>query len=166
VHESRERLAVLDRKIRQQTLVAPISGTVTTRDLDQMLGSYLVEGGHFCTVDRLDTVRLAIATPESDIEVVREGVRVRMAAKAYPGRTLVATVLAVSPIARPPQLDEREALDLVQRVNLVRVLVEIENSDGRLHPGMTGRVQFLGDPRSALGKTWWNFRRWAETIVW
>ena len=164
--EFRKRLAVIDRKIRRQTLIAPISGTVTTRDLDQVLGTYLVEGDEFCAVDRLDTVRLAIATPESDVELVREGIPVRMAARAYPGRTLEAQVLAVSPIARPPQLDEREALDLVQRINLVRVLVEIENSDGRLRPGMTGRVQFLGDSRSPLGKIWWSFRRWAETIVW
>ena len=89
-----------------------------------------------------------------------------MLASAYPGNTLTANVVAVSPMARPPRSEQARALDLVHRVNLVRVLVEIDNHDHRLRPGMTGRVQFLGESRSPLGKTWWHFRRWAETIVW
>jgi len=166
VLEANTRQTVVDRKQRQQTLLAPIRGVVTTRDLDQVMGKYYVEGETVCTVDQLDTVRLEIATPESDIEVVREGVEVRMLASAYPGRTLTATVMAVAPMARPPRFEQAQALDLVHRVNLVRVLVEVENDDHRLRPGMTGKVQFLGHSRSPLGKTWWHFRRWIETIVW
>jgi len=164
--EADTRRTVADRKQRRQTLLAPIRGIVTTRDLDHSLGKYFVEGETVCTVDQLDTVLLEIATPESDIESVREGVEVRMMAKAFPGRTFTASVVAVAPMARPPLDEQAQALDLVHRVNLVRVLVEIENQDHRLRPGMTGKVQLLGDARSPLGKAWWHFRRWAGTIVW
>jgi hypothetical protein len=89
-----------------------------------------------------------------------------MLAAAYPTRTLEAQVLALSPVAESPSLDQEEELDLVQRVNLVRILVEIENPDGILRPGMSGRVQFLTHERSPLGKLWWRFHRWAASVVW
>lgn len=71
-----------------------------------------------------------------------------------------------APVAEPPSVDEETRLDLVQRVHVLRVRVEIGNEDGKLRPGMSGRVQFLTEPRSAVGKAWRGFSRWFSSVVW
>jgi putative peptide zinc metalloprotease protein len=164
--EAADRLKTYDALRDELTLTASSPGVVTSWDLDQLEGRYVMKGEQLCAVDRIDVVRLAIATAESDVSEIEAGDEVRLLAQTYPGRTLRAEVLGVAPVAEEPGLEERETLDLIERVNLVRVLVEIDNADGRLRPGMTGRVQFLTTDRSALGKTWWRFRRWAESVVW
>jgi putative peptide zinc metalloprotease protein len=166
VEEAKTRLRVTREKLDRLALTAPISGVVSTPDLEQTRGRVLDEGEIFCAVDQLDTVRLAIATSEADIEEIQAGTAVRMAAVAYPGRTMTAHVLSLAPVANPPDAEEERRLDLIQRVSLVRVLVEIQNEDGTLRPGMTGRVQFITRPRSAAGKIWWRFSRWFSSVVW
>jgi multidrug resistance efflux pump len=166
VEEARTRMKVHADKLDRLILTAPISGIVSTRDVEQLRGRYLDEGDELCAIDRLDTVQLAIAASEADIEEVEIGTRVRLTAAAYPGRTMRAEVLSVAPVASPPRDDEERRLDLVQRVNLVRVLVQVRNEDGALLPGMTGRVQFMTRPRSVLGKTTWRLRRWLASVVW
>jgi putative peptide zinc metalloprotease protein len=166
--EAGVRVRLLDRRLEELTLTAPISGLVTTPEFElrSTLGRYLDRGEPLCTVDRLDTVRLAVSALESDVAEIDEGATVRMLATAYPGRTLRASVLALAPVAEPPAPEEAEMLDLVQRVNLVRVLVEVDNPERRLLPGMSGRVQFLTRPRSPAAKAWWRFRRWASMVIW
>jgi multidrug efflux pump subunit AcrA (membrane-fusion protein) len=166
--EAESRVRLVERKLGELSLTAPIAGVVTTPDrvLDSSPGRFLAQGETFCTIDRIDTVRLAVSTLESDIGEIHEGAEVRLLATAIPGRTLRANVLALSPVAVPPSPEESDALDLVQRVNLIRVLVEVDNPDRRLLPGMSGRVQFLARSRSPAGKVWWRFRRWAGTVIW
>ena len=166
VEEAETRLLVTQEEMDRLTLTAPISGVVSTRNLEQTRGRFLDEGTRFCAIDRLDTVQLAVATSEADIQEVEIGTAVRMTAVAYPGRTMRAEVLSIAAVARPPDAEEERRLDLVQRVNLVRVLIRVQNEDGNLRPGMTGRVQFITRPRSAAGKTWWRFRRWLASVVW
>jgi multidrug efflux pump subunit AcrA (membrane-fusion protein) len=166
--EAAIRVRLLERQQDELVLTAPRGGMITTSDrvLGSALGRYLEQGDTFCEIDRLETVRLSVSALESDIEEIGAGVEVRMLAAAHPGRTLRASVREVAPVARPPQLDEGRRLDLVQRVNLVRVMVEVDNPDGRLLPGMSGRVQFMTTPRSPAGKAWRGLRRWASTVVW
>jgi multidrug efflux pump subunit AcrA (membrane-fusion protein) len=166
IEEADKRMRFSRKKLDGLTVTAPISGVVSTRDVEQLRGRVMEEGTSLCAIDGLDTVKLAVATSEADIEEIRIGTSVRMAAVGYPGRTMRAEVLSMAPVAIPPDAEEEHRLDLVQRVNLVRVLVEIENRDGLLRPGMTGRVQFITQPRSVAGKVWWRFRRWFASVVW
>ncbi|HKQ60663.1 MAG TPA: efflux RND transporter periplasmic adaptor subunit, partial [Candidatus Polarisedimenticolaceae bacterium] len=160
------RLDATGHRLARLNLRAPVDGVVSTRDVEQAAGRHLGEGETFCAIDQLDTVQLAVSATESDIEEIRPGVAVRILSRAYPTETLRAAVLAVSPVAVPPEPEQERALDLVQRVNLVRVRVEVDNAAQRLRPGMTGRVQFLTEPRSPAGKVAWRLRRWASLIVW
>ncbi len=166
VAEARVRLDLLGGKIMGLALVSPGPGIVTTPNLHEKVGAYLDEGGLFCTIDRLETVRLAVSTSEREIEEVWPGAPARVLATAYPWRTLFARVRSVSPVALPPRSDLEERIDLVSRSHLVRVLVEVDNRDGLLRPGMTGRVQFLTRRRSVAGQVWWKFSRWASLILW
>jgi putative peptide zinc metalloprotease protein len=165
-HEAVGREEILRREMDEFVLHAPIAGVVTTPDLDRMRGRYLREGDPVCTVDRLDTVRLAISSLESDVAEISPGSEVRMLVRALAGETLRGTVRSVAPVAHDPTPTEEQALDLVQRVQLVRVLVEVENPGHHLRPGMSGRVQILGRLRSAAGRVWWRARRWATSVFW
>ena len=164
--EAASREEILTREMDELVLRAPIAGVVVTPDLDRLPGRYLRQGDPVCTVDRLDTVRLAIASLESDVAEISAASEVRMLAAALAGETLRGTVVTVAPMAHDPSPTEEQALDVVQRVRVIRVLVEVENPGLRLRPGMSGRVQFVGRPRSAVGRVWWRARRWASSVFW
>lgn len=159
------RLAMLEARRSQLTLRAPVAGIVSTYRVEEMAGRQLAEGETFCAIDGLTRARLGARLSERDIEEVHAGMPVRIRAEALPGRTLRATVHGVSPIAEAPPEDGVH-LDLVRRARQVRVLVDIENPGEQLRAGMTGRVQFSGARRSALGLLWWRFSRWLSTVVW
>ncbi len=164
--EAETRLAVLDRKLERMALASPLPGVVSTSYMEETIGSHLDEGEELCTVDNLDTVRLVVAVSEMEIEEIVEGTPVRMLAASYPGRTIASKVLSIAPVAQPPSLTGEEVPDIVPWANLVRVEVEVENDEGLLRPGMTGRAQFLTQPRSLAGKAWWRFHRWAGSVFW
>jgi len=164
--EAGSRKRMMEDRVSRLALRSPLSGVVTTPDVELARGRFLEEGDELCTVDRLDTVRLALAVSEVDAQQIAVGTPLRLRARAYPGRSLRAEVRSIAPLATPPSEDEEARLDLVQRVHVMRVLVEIDNEDGRLRPGMSGKVQFLTRPRSVAGKIWWRYRRWFASIVW
>lgn len=164
--EAENRVRIVTEQIEDLILQAPEAGVVATPQVEDTQGRYLRRGDVFCEIASLDSVRLAIAVPESEVDELAEGAPVRIAATAFPGETLRATIQAIAPVAAEPTAQEEVALDLVRRVNLVRVLVEIDNPEGRLWPGMTGRVQMLTEARSPLGKAWHSFHRWASGLIW
>lgn len=166
VDEAGARLSLLDKRAAALSLASPIGGVVVTPYLEERAGLHLSEGELFCSVDRLDTVRLAVSASERDIDEVEPGVEARIRLNAYPGRTFSSRVLSISPEATSAAEEGQDAVDLVRRSRLVRVLVEMDNAGGELRPGMTGRVQFLTHPRSLAGIAWWRFHRWAASVVW
>jgi putative peptide zinc metalloprotease protein len=145
-------------------LTAPMDGIVSTPLVEDSLGRHLAEGEPFCTVDAMETTMLVVRASERDIDEIAPGTVVRLLAVALPGTTLRSRVLSLAPVASPAATGE--PLDLVRRANLVTVIVEIANDDGRLREGMTGRVQFLTAPRSAAGKVGRVLRRWLGELLW
>ena len=166
VREAEGRLGRLEARIRRMTLVAPIAGVVSTSHLEEMAGRYLEEGQVFCAVDDLSTVHLDVSALESDFVEIRPGGSVRILATPWPTRPFSATVVSLNAIARPPLEPAGGRTDLVHRVNIVRVLVEVGNREGLLRPGMTGRAQFLGQPRSVIVKVVRLLHRWLGNLIW
>ena len=164
--EAKIRESTLETRIQALELRAPIGGVVATPQLGNAAGRHLAEGETFCVIDQLEAVELVISATESDLDEVEVGTAVRLLAAPFPLRTLRASVLALSPIAQPPTATEEQALDLVRRVHLLRIRVRVENPGALLHPGMSGRVQLLGRPRSLLGKVWRGAERWTARVVW
>jgi hypothetical protein len=148
------------------TLVAPLDGTVTTPYLETMEGTRLAEGGTFCEIADLSRVRLDVSALESDLAEIGERTEVRILAAAHPTRPSRARVLSVNAATRAPQGNGAPYQDLVAPVRVLRVLAEIDNEEGLLRPGMSGRAQFLGKPRSLAGNIAWRLGRWLSTLVW
>ena len=162
---AQSRQAMLEERQSRLVITAPIAGIISTYRVEELAGRQLAEGDTFCAIDGLAQARLAARLSERDIEEVRAGMPVRIRAEAIPGRTLRATVHGVAPVAEAPPEDGVH-LDLVRRARQVRVVVDIDNPGEQLRAGMTGRVQFSGPRRSALGLLWWRFSRWISTVVW
>lgn len=158
------RAALFEGRVASLQLTAPIDGVVSTPLVEDSLGRHLAEGEAFCTVDGLETTHLLVKASERDIDEIAAGTEVRLAATAWPGTTLRSRVASLAPLAHPAA--EGEPLDLIHRANLVTVSIELDNAEGRLREGMTGRVQFLTTPRSAAGKTWRVLHRWMSELLW
>ena len=167
MEEAVSRLALLEARVGQLVLRAPIAGIVSTAYLEEKEGAYLREGQEFCTVDQPDPAWLAVSVSEAEIREIRRDIPVRILLHSFPERPLEARVLALSPVAVPAAAAAgASALDLVQPANEIRVLVQVANPGGVFRTGMSGRLQFLTRSRTILGKIAWQLSRWAGSLFW
>jgi len=129
LEEVRNRQAVLEQRrtelelarqaVRDSSLTSPLDGVVRERHVT--VGQYLAAGSPAVTIVRMHPLRLRVAVPERESQLVRLGQEVRVTVEgdttSYPGR-----VARVSP-----------AIDEASRTLMVEA--EIPNADGQLRPG-------------------------------
>jgi RND family efflux transporter MFP subunit len=129
LEEVRNRQAVLEQRrtelelarqaVRDTSLTSPLDGIVRERHVT--VGQYLAAGSPAVTIVRMHPLRLRVAVPERESQLVRSGQEVRVTVEgdttSYPGR-----VARVSP-----------AIDEASRTLMVEA--EIPNADGLLRPG-------------------------------
>ena len=129
-------LAIVDAKLLKYTLAAPIGGVVTTRSIT--VGETAQAGVPLLTIANLDTLRLVVYIPETQIGQVMLGAPVEIAVDAYSGRTFEGKVVL---IGREAEFTPRNVQTEEERVNLVfAVEIQIDNPDGLLRPGMPADV--------------------------
>ncbi len=122
-------------KLGDPTIEAPIAGTIIEKDVEagQIIASasQTVSGGTtlFKMAD-LSTMQIKAEVDETDIGRVQPGQRALVSIDAYPGRTFVGTVQKVEPQA---------IVD--QNVTMFDVLVDLDNRQGLIKPGMNADVQ-------------------------
>jgi HlyD family secretion protein len=130
-------VALVEKNIRDCTVPAPISGTVTEKVREA--GEYVSAGSPLVTLAVLDPVNLIIYLPESVLGRVRLGQEASVTIDSYPGRTFPGKVIFVSPEAEftPHDIQTRE-----ERVKLVyAVKIEVRNPDGIFKPGMPAEAE-------------------------
>ena len=148
---------------------APLSGVVTTPDVDQKIGEFLPAGSEFCRLVDRDAVRLRILVRDSDIDRVRVGAKAEAKVAAFPYRTYSGEVERLFPAAaldRPvgnPQVLERMNQELT---NYFAAEMVFANPDHTLQEGMTGTVKISDKNypiawQAALGA--WH---WLRSYVW
>jgi HlyD family secretion protein len=113
---------------------APISGTVIERlaERGQVISSPVqdVSGGSILLkMAELSTVRVRTLIDETDIGKIRPGIPARVTVSAFPDRNFEGRVLKIEPQAT-----------VVQNVTMFPVLVDLDNADGLLMPGMNATV--------------------------
>ncbi len=141
------------RDVESLTLRARTTGTVLTRDIDKKLGHLLRGNELFCEIAALDPMRIKIALNEKQVRYVKRGQKVVLKVNAYPDKTLHGTV-AEDPImffgeSIPAAFSARRSGDVPVYVDAkghdvplertFEAVVSVENSEGLLRPGMTGR---------------------------
>jgi len=116
---------------RDRTVVrAPIAGVVLTPFMEQMVGVHLAPGDEICEIADRSVMVAEIAVPEKEVGEVAVGKKVKAKAKGYPSRSFYGKVAAIG-----------EKADPGERQNYVTVRCFLENADGILKPGMTGRAK-------------------------
>lgn len=150
------------------TLTARTGGTVLTRDLDKRRGHLIKANDLFCEIAALDPMRIKIALNEKQVRYVKKGQRVELKANAYPGRTFHGTI-AEDPIiffgeSIPPAFSARREGDVPVYVDAkgrdiplertFEAVVEVENPERLLRPGMTSR-----------GKIYTGRRLWGQLVL-
>ncbi len=129
------------------TLRAPLSGIVTTPQVEQRVGEYVVQGDLVAIVADRRTMRARVLVHDWELEDVKEGAEVKLSLRAHPFRTVAGTVRQIMPAAaldRPvaePERVERRGQELT---NFFAVVLEVPNPDSSLREGMTGTSKITG----------------------
>jgi len=112
---------------------SPIDGVVISRDVDagQTVAASLQAPTLFTIANDLTQMRVEAAVSETDIGRVREGMRAEFRVDAYPERRFHGTVTQV-----------RFAETVVDNVVTYTTLIDVENPDLALRPGMTATIVF------------------------
>lgn len=131
--------AAIDRAARNlsyATISAPISGTIVARTIDagQTVAASLSAPELFRIAADLSRMQILAAVDESDISSIEPGQAARFTVQAYPDAKFRGTVRQVR--LQPSTSDN---------VVSYTVVVDVENPEAKLLPGMTATLEFLVD---------------------
>jgi putative peptide zinc metalloprotease protein len=141
------------RDVEKLTLRAEGGGIMLTRGIERMQGRLVRSGELLCEVAPLDPLRIKIALSEKQVRYVEKGQRVVLKAHAFPGQQFRG-VIADKPVMFfgdkiPRGFSKRYGGDVLTYTNdkgeevpverTFEAVVEVENPDGLLRPGMTVR---------------------------
>ena len=129
-------VALYDAWIGQLTLIAPVDGVITTRAISE--GETASPGVSLLTIADLNTLKLVVYIPETQIGRVLLNAPVEITVDSYPGETFEGMV---TNIGREAEFTPRNVQTEEERVNLVfAVEIRIDNKGGELKPGMPADV--------------------------
>jgi HlyD family secretion protein len=130
-------VALIDARIAQLTLIAPVDGVITTRAISE--GETASPGVSLLTIADLETLKLVVYIPETQIGRVRLNAPVEITVDSYPGEAFGGMVVN---IGREAEFTPRNVQTEEERVNLVfAVEIRIDNEGGELKPGMPADVE-------------------------
>ncbi len=125
---NRDRLVALDRYSR---ITAPFQGVVTARFVDPgalvQAATSSMQAQPVLTIQDLDTLRIYVSVPETEVPKIRKGNAMILTTAAYPGKVFKGCVTRFA-----------EALDPASRT--MKTEIDIPNPQGLLRPGMYGDV--------------------------
>lgn len=130
-----ERLANTGEASRTLTLVSPISGVITRKDVVE--GARLEVGATPYEVVDLSRVWVLADVYESELRHVKAGMPATLQLKAFPNRVFAGKVSFLAPVLDPA-------------TRTVKVRLEFPNPDGDLRPEMFGEVVLRGTTREGL----------------
>ncbi len=125
------------------TIHAPIDGVVVTRrvEVGQTVAATMNTPTLFTIANDLRNMRIEAAVSEADVGGVEEGQKVQFTVETFPGRTFEGSVKQV-----------RYAASTNQNVVTYSTIVEVDNKDLKLRPGMTAAAKFITAERKNVLK--------------
>lgn len=129
--EADQRMAVIE--LGKTVICSPIDGVVISRNVDagQTVAASLSAPTLFTIANDLSKMRVNAAVNETDIGVVHEGMEAEFRVDAFPNRRFRGKVSQV-----------RYAQTVVDNVVSYTTLVDVDNPDLSLRPGMTATIMF------------------------
>ena len=116
------------------TITSPVDGTVISRQVDvgQTVAASFQTPDLFEIAEDLSKMQIETAVSEADIGMITEGLPVTFTVDAYPTQTFEGTVRQV-----------RLSPTVTSNVVVYTVVIDVDNSDLKLKPGMTAFVTIL-----------------------
>lgn len=126
------------------TITSPVDGTVISRKVDkgQTVAASFQTPDLFEIAEDLSKMQIETAVSEADIGVIKEGQNVTFTVDAYPRKTFNGIVKQV-----------RLSPTTTSNVVVYTVVIDVDNADLSLMPGMTAFVTILVDAASDVWKT-------------
>jgi len=141
--QARARLALLDLRIEQASITAPIAGLIISGDAADFEGASVELGQPLFEVAAMDDLIVEARADDRDIKLILESQQAgrlgSMATKAYPSRRFDVEIERVVPLAAP---DEGK--------NTFQVRAALGDSADWMRPGMEGLVKFDTGERSLI----------------
>jgi HlyD family secretion protein len=134
VAQARAQLARANLDLEHSIIRSPVDGTVISRNVDvgQAVAATLTAPTLFTIAQDLHHMQVHAAVDEADIGEVRAGQSATFTVDAFREQTFVAVVREV-----------RNAPQTAQNVVTYDVVLDVENPEGKLRPGMTANVLIL-----------------------
>lgn len=138
---SRASLGLASTRLEKTKIVSPIDGIVLSRAVEP--GQTVTAGFQtpilFKLAEDLSQMRLAISVDEADIGRVREGLKATFTVDAYPEREFSSRVVSV-----------RNEPKISQNVVTYQAVLEVDNSERLLRPGMTATASVVAETLNAV----------------
>jgi putative peptide zinc metalloprotease protein len=133
-------------------LTSPISGTVVTPKVRDLLGSYLTAGSQVLEVADLSSLRARIYISEYDLNKIKPGARARLQLEGLLRKWAAQAVyVAARPVEMDPRLSSESELKGLNPPHYYLVDLQVNNPNLALRPGMTGIARVYGERRSLAG---------------
>ncbi len=164
-----EEQAVAQKRVEGLTILAPLSGIVTTPLVEQKAGEFLAAGDELCEIVDRSTMKARILVRDWQLEEIHTHAAAEVKVVPFPYRTYSGSVEQILPAAamdRPvaqPQKLERLGQQLT---NFFGVVMEFPNPDGSLREGMTGTAKISGKSRPVAWQFGRGAWRWFRSQVW
>lgn len=141
VERARATLAEAEVNLSYTDIVAPIDGIVVSRSVDvgQTVAASFQTPVLFVIADDLARMQVVAFVSEADVGRVEKGQKASFTVDAFPGRPFDADVRQVRHASEPPETPE----PVVSYVVTYDVVLDVENPDGLLRPGMTANVRIV-----------------------
>ena len=114
---------------------APFTGLIGLRQVS--LGQYLQPGAPIATLADVDNMRIDFRVSEVYLSAINKGQTVSVSFDAMPDEIFTGTITAIDPV-----------IDVSGRAISVRA--SIKNTEGKLRPGIFGRVTIITETRHAV----------------
>lgn len=125
---ARAELVYIEQKLRDMVVIrSPIDGVVLTSRFRERLGEHVEAGGLVCEIANLSSVRAEIFVPEREADSLAVGQPVTVKVESYPTHPFGGKVDFIAP-----------SVERSDRTSTVRVVVTLDNPDGRLKQDMHG----------------------------
>lgn len=141
VVQARAALRAAEINLAYTTIRSPVNGVVISRSVDvgQTVAASLQAPTLFTIAEDLTKMQVQTNVPEADIGKLRSGLAVTFAVDAFPDERFVGVVNMV-----------RNASQVTQNVVTYNAVVDVDNAEMRLRPGMTATVAFVVAEKSQV----------------
>ncbi len=148
-------VALLTDRLSRATLIAPITGTVVSADIDRMIGAPVQTGQLLFEIADLNNLYAEIGVPESRIADVEVGQTGSLATASYPQRKIAFEVERITPVA-----------EVVDGRNVFRVRVKLTDAPEWLRPGMSGEARITTGRTNLGGVLFRDLADWLRMRLW